>query len=73
MTDERFNLIVALYCLCNDYHSGQWSRGYRILSRIVGAYKPHNIPSSREELDDDQWLDAANKYDELKARYENKL
>lgn len=31
---ERAELLFALYQLCCDYHSGQWSRGYRIMSRI---------------------------------------
>ena len=26
-----------LYVFCMDYHSGQWSRGYRILSRLGPA------------------------------------
>lgn len=29
------DFIFALYVFCCDYHSGQWSRGYRILSRIA--------------------------------------
>jgi hypothetical protein len=45
MTDEqlnhRFDLYGALYLLCSRWHSGQWSRGYRILSRLVNAgFKP---------------------------------
>lgn len=30
----RTELLFVLYQFCSDYHSGQWSRGYRILSRI---------------------------------------
>lgn len=26
-----------LYVFCMDYHSGQWSRGYRILSKLGPA------------------------------------
>jgi hypothetical protein len=41
--DGRF--ILAVFCM--DYHSGQWSRGYRILSRL----SPRNISSALcEEL-----------------------
>jgi len=42
MTSEyRFDLYGALWAFCNGYHSGQWSRGYRILSRLtVAGYKP---------------------------------
>ena len=38
---NRFDLYGALYVFCRDYHSGQWSRGYRILSRLSRmGYKP---------------------------------
>lgn len=38
---ERFDLYGALYILCCRYHSGQGSRGYRILSRLSRAgYRP---------------------------------
>lgn len=40
MTD-RFDLYGALWLFCSRHHSGQWSRGYRILSRLCSAgYKP---------------------------------
>ena len=26
-----------LYVFCMDYHSGQWSRGYRLMSRLGPA------------------------------------
>ena len=28
--------VFELYTFCHDYHRGQWSRGYRILSRLSG-------------------------------------
>jgi len=31
---ERFDLYIALWHFCALYHSGQRSRGYRILSRL---------------------------------------
>lgn len=31
---DKFDLYGALYLLCTRYHSGQGSRGYRILSRL---------------------------------------
>ena len=38
---NRFDLYGALYVLCSLYHSGQSSRGYRILSRLTRAgYQP---------------------------------
>ena len=45
MTDERFSFLVALYAVCEAFHSGKSSRGYRILSRITTAYNPRNLPS----------------------------
>lgn len=49
MTSEKFDLIAAIYLFCADYHSGQWSRGYRILSRIETRYRPRNLDLLREE------------------------
>lgn len=45
MTDEqlttRFDKYGALYMLCARWHSGQWSRGYRLLGRLKRAgYSP---------------------------------
>ena len=38
---SRFDLYGALWLLCSRWHSGQSSRGYRILSRISRAgYSP---------------------------------
>ena len=30
-----FDLTAAVYVFCSNHHSGQWSRGYRIMSRIA--------------------------------------
>jgi hypothetical protein len=72
MTSERFDLVTALYVLCNDYHSGQWSRGYRLLSRINRRYRPKNIPCTRDDLTN-EWESAALIYDELETKYADKL
>jgi len=38
---RRFDLYGALWAFCNRWHSGQGSRGYRILSRLSRAgYNP---------------------------------
>lgn len=38
---DRFDLYGALWLLCSRFHSGQGSRGYRVLSRLVIAgYNP---------------------------------
>jgi hypothetical protein len=39
--DDRFDLYGALWAFCSRWHSGQSSRGYRILSRLQRAgYSP---------------------------------
>jgi hypothetical protein len=38
---DRFDMYGALWAFCNRWHSGQGSRGYRILSRLSRAgYSP---------------------------------
>lgn len=38
---NRFDLYGALWAFCSRWHSGQTSRGYRILSRLTRAgYRP---------------------------------
>lgn len=48
---DRFDLYGALYLLCSRWHSGQSSRGYRILSRLdLAGYRPSlSIQSNRFE------------------------
>lgn len=50
MSDRRFELIATLYVLCMDYHSGQWSRGYRLLCRIARRYNPRLADGYLTEL-----------------------
>ena len=39
--ESRFDLYGALWAFCSRHHSGQSSRGYRILSRLAAAgYNP---------------------------------
>jgi hypothetical protein len=38
---DKFDLYGALYLVCSRWHSGQSSRGYRILSRLQRlGYRP---------------------------------
>ncbi len=37
------DLIRALYTLAYEHHSGQWSRGYRLLSRVQRYARKHSI------------------------------
>jgi hypothetical protein len=63
---DRITLYGAIWLFCYRYHSGQSSRGYRILSRLMRAgYRPgFTIQSGRFESDDQH--DA---YMHLVARY----
>ena len=51
MNCDKFDRYGALYLLCVRWHSGQWSRGYRLLSRLVKkGYKPgQSIQSNKFE------------------------
>lgn len=73
MKHNRFDFITALYAFCCHYHTGQWSRGYRILSRIEALYRPHNIPIERIANGHDEWIDAHEIYNELVKKYRNKV
>ena len=38
---DRFDLYGALYLFCVRYHSGKWSRGYKLLCRLeLAGYQP---------------------------------
>jgi len=38
---NKFDLYGALWAFCSRWHSGQWSRGYKILSRLcIAGYSP---------------------------------
>lgn len=51
---RRFDLYGALWMFCNRYHSGQGSRGYRILSRLsLADYSPGlSVQSGRFESEE---------------------
>lgn len=54
--------ILAVFCM--DYHSGQWSRGYRLLCRL----KPRNFSSALcQELRETEL------YKALEEKYSNKI
>ncbi len=41
MQTDKFDCYGALWMLCNRWHSGQYSLGYRILSRLsIIGYSP---------------------------------
>jgi len=42
----RFELIQGAYWAYADYHSGQWSAGYRHLSKLGRHYRPGPLEST---------------------------
>lgn len=58
----------ALYVFLCDYHSGQYSRGYRLLSKIVQAWSPRNIDGDMmaEIRETEEYL-------ELEAKFADKV
>jgi hypothetical protein len=68
--NNRFDLYGALYLFCNRYHSGQWSRGYRILSRLsIARYRPGlSIQQNRFETEEQKEI-----YKILVRNYKNKM
>lgn len=55
---DRFDLYGALWLFCSNYHSGQASRGYRILSRLAKAgYSPGiGLQNGRFETDEQRHI-----------------
>ena len=56
--NNRFDLYGALWAMCNRWHSGQSSRGYRILSRLSRAgYSPSlSLQSGRFESEEQAYM-----------------
>ena len=56
--EYRFDLYGALWALCSRWHSGQWSRGYRILSRLsIAGYRPGpGLQGGSFESDQQRWI-----------------
>jgi len=74
MKTDRFDLISGLYAFVCHYHSGQWSREYRILSRITTRYNPRNIPiEAIAENNNTDWQEASEVYQRLVKNYANKM
>ena len=59
---------LILYDFCMHYHSGQWSRGYRLLCRVSTRYKNMRITSATERE-----LEETELYYALVAKYGNKI
>jgi len=67
---DRFDLYGALWLFCVSYHSGQSSRGYRILSRLsLAGYNPGvGIQNGEFESEEQEQI-----YNELVRKYANAI
>lgn len=63
----RFSLLIIMKKLskeyyfelaqfCMDYHSGQWSRGYRLISRLSPSNFSSSLSNELRESEAYQWL-----------------
>jgi len=58
-TWDKFDVYGALYMLCARHHSGQWSLGYRILSRLDAmGYRPGLTVSNGHEFETPEMREA---------------
>ncbi len=53
-----FDKCLGLAYVCDKMHSGQWSRGYRILSRLMGVYRLDRNDSACVLLPRDEYEEA---------------
>lgn len=67
--NEKFDYFEALYAFASDYHSGQNSPGYRILSRVGRFFKPSPLFKGYDSLTDE----GKAIYDDLEAKYADKF
>ena len=68
---DRLDLYIALWHFCSLYHSGLWSRGYRILSRLhTAGFEPSPL-ANPGEFDDDYAVETI--FDYLVREYRNSV
>lgn len=60
---DYLELIVFL----SHYHSGQWSRGYRLMSRMISQYRAHWTSGFEQQAEQSEI------YQYLQANYANKV
>ncbi len=69
-----FDKVAAVYVWCANNHQGQWSREYRIMSRI-SKMRLHLPDSAWEAIQDgtgrasEEWAEAHEIYKTLEARH----
>jgi len=69
---DNFDFVAGLYVYCMNWHNGQWSREYRILSRLQIRLTDNAIYSIQNGRYDrnDEWEQARIVYRELKRKYQ---
>jgi hypothetical protein len=65
-----FETVAGIYVYCADYHGGQWSRLYRLMSRIRMTLPDSAWKAIRHGRDDrsGEWEQARKVYRTLKRR-----
>jgi hypothetical protein len=65
-----FDLLAGIYVYCADYHEGQWSRLYRLMSRIKMHLSDTAWKAIRHGRDDpyNEWETARIVYRSLKRK-----
>jgi len=68
---ENFDFVAGLYVYLADHYNGQWSREYRILSRLNVRLSDSAWAGIRRGKDDPhgEWEQARTVYRELKRKY----
>ena len=69
----NFDRIAALYVFCSNYHSGQASRLYRILSKLSSHYRIHlsdnAIDAIQGSKESQEWSYARSIYIQLEEKF----
>ena len=67
-----YEKLLALYHFCNQYHSGQWSRLYRLSCKIGKLIRPAHSEEYSAILESPGYEESRAFYDTLVSNYEAK-
>lgn len=69
---DRYQLLLALYHYCTGYHSGMWSREYRLLCRVMRVFRSRSHSEEYAScLLDDENAQALEIYTTLVKNYQH--
>ena len=60
-----FDKLAGIYVYCMDYHNGQWSRLYRLMSRIGLRLKLTDSAIKGIQTGSEEWFEAHTVYNSL--------